>query len=76
MIKQLNPPIPLNTPKGDGLAHFLIDYGPEYNLIWTVFIDVTGECWSFQNPEIRSIKNITLGRIIEKDNHKSKMECH
>lgn len=76
MIKQLNPPIPLKTPRGNGLAHFLIDYGPEYNLIWTVFIDGTGECWSFQNPEIRAIKNITLGRIIEKNNHKIQMECH
>jgi len=64
-ILQLNPPIPMNTPKGAGLAHLLLDYGPEYNLIWTVFINQTGECWSFQNPEIRACKNITLGRMNE-----------
>ena len=64
MILQLNPPIPLSTPKGKGLAHFLIDYGMESNLIWTVFIDATGEIWSFQNSEVRAQKNITMGRIL------------
>ncbi len=60
---QLNPPIPLSTPRGNGLAHFVIDYGPEHNLIWTVFLDDSGECWSFSNPEIRAQKNITMGRL-------------
>jgi hypothetical protein len=58
---QLNPPIPVFTPKGEGLAHVLIDYGPEYNLMWVVFQD-TGECWTWQNSEVRAQKNITLGR--------------
>ena len=58
---QLNPPIPVFTPKGNGYAHVLIDYGPEYNLMWVVFQD-TGECWTWQNSEIRAQKNITLGR--------------
>jgi hypothetical protein len=62
MILQLNPAIPVSTPKGKGLAHFLIDYGMESNLIWTVFIDETGEIWSFQNHEVRAQKNITMGR--------------
>jgi hypothetical protein len=61
-VIQLNPPLPLDTPKGKGLAHFLIDYGPESHLMWTVFLDATGECWTFQNPEIRASKNISLGR--------------
>ncbi len=65
MILQLNPPIFLQTPKGEGLCHFLIDYGPEDNLYWTVFITETGECWTFSNPEIRACKNITLGRRLE-----------
>jgi len=62
MILRLDPPIPITSPKGHGLAHFLIDYGAEHNLIWTVFLDETGECWSFQNTEIRAQKNITMGR--------------
>lgn len=59
---QLNPPLPVNTPRGTGLAHFLIDYGLEHDLVWVVFIDDTGECWSFPNPQIRAQKNITMGR--------------
>ena len=51
MLLQLNPPIPLVTPKGKGFAHLVVDYGQEHDLIWTVFIDETGECWSFRNQE-------------------------
>jgi len=64
MILQLNPPIPVITPKGKGFAHLVIDYGPEHNLLWTVFIDKTGECWTYENKEIRSQENVTLGRSI------------
>ena len=63
MILQLNPPIPVITPKGEGIAHFLIDYGIEDNLYWVVFIHETGECWTYDNPQIRACKNITLGRL-------------
>jgi len=66
MIVQLNPPIPLQTPRGNGLAHFLIDYGIEHNLMWVIFINETGECWTYQNSEIRAEKNITIGRTFEK----------
>lgn len=67
MMIQLNPPLPMNTPKGEGLAHVLIDYGPEDNLYWVVFITATGECWTFGNPQIRACKNITLGRMLGDD---------
>ena len=62
MILQLNPPIPMTTPKGDGLAHFVIDYSAEFDLHWVIFIDATGECWTFSNKEVRAQKNRTLGR--------------
>lgn len=60
---QLNPPLPLNTPKGEGFAHLVIDYGPESDLYWTVLITQTGEIWTFSNREVRASKNITLGRV-------------
>jgi hypothetical protein len=63
MILQLNPLIPVETPKGPGMAHLVIDYGPEHNLFWVVFIDATGECWTYPNMDIRAQKNITLGRV-------------
>jgi hypothetical protein len=65
LLLQLNPPLPLQTPKGEGIAHFLIDYSVEDNLYWVVFINETGECWTFSNLEIRACKNITLGRFCD-----------
>ena len=58
---QLNPPLPVVTPKGKALAHVLIDYGPEADLIWICFQD-TGEIWCWQNQEVRAGKNITFQR--------------
>lgn len=65
-LLQLNPPIPLETPRGSALAHVLIDYGPEYNLMWVCFGDDDGQCWTWPNNKVRAQKNITLDRIIEK----------
>lgn len=54
MVLQLNPPIPMKTPKGTGLAHFLIDYSPQYQLYWVVFLDNTGQCFTFSNEDVLS----------------------
>lgn len=62
MITQLNPPIPMSTPKGEGQAAFLIDYGIEHDLYWVVFIDDSRECWTFSNRDIRLQPNLTIGR--------------
>ena len=62
MITRLDPPMPIMTPKGRGLAHFLIDYGPEHDLMWVCFQDDTGECWTWENSDIRARVNQTLGR--------------
>jgi hypothetical protein len=64
MILQLDPPICLHTPKGKGFAHFLIDYGIETHLFYVVFLNETGECWTFANPEIRIENNPTIGRYV------------
>ena len=62
MIVQLDPPLPMTTPKGSGLAHFLIDYGAETHLMWVVFLDADGSCWTVPNPEIRMAPNWSMGR--------------
>lgn len=67
MIIQLNSYVPLITPKGKAMAHFLINPGMEYHLQWVCFIDETGECWTFQNPDIRLQNNITMNRISDID---------
>ena len=61
MMTQLNPALPVITPKGKGIAHIVIDYGVEADLIWVVFQD-NGECWSWRNQDIRAERNITYGR--------------
>ena len=55
-VTRLDPPIPLVTSKGFGVAHFLIDYGMEHDLFWVVFLQ-NGECWTFPNDQIRACKN-------------------
>lgn len=60
MMLQLNPPIPLQTPKGSAWATAMIDYGPQWDLMWVTFVEATGECWTFRNPEIRQGKNYTF----------------
>ncbi|MEO8559988.1 MAG: hypothetical protein ABI439_13050 [Rhodospirillales bacterium] len=59
---QLDPPIPVDTPKGSAMAVILLDYGPDYDLMWVTFADATGECWTWKNSDIRGVKNSSLGR--------------
>ena len=54
-------------PEGEGFAHFLIDYGPESDLYWTIFVTDTGEIWTYANKHVRASKNITLGRTLSKE---------
>lgn len=61
MILQLQPTIWLKTAKGTGLAHFIIDYGEEHDILWGICMDDTGEWWWLANPEVRGLKNISLG---------------
>lgn len=62
MITQLNPPLPLITPKGKAWAHLVIDYSQEHDLFWVCFQDDTGECWTWSNKDVRMQPNLTLGR--------------
>ncbi len=65
MITQLNPPLPLVTPRGTGWAHLVIDYGQEHDLLWVVFLDAGGACWTFGNRDVRMVTNVTMGRTKE-----------
>lgn len=62
MLTQLNPPLPLITPKGKAWAHIVIDYGQEHDLLWVCFQDDTGECWTWSNREVKIQDNLTMGR--------------
>jgi len=62
MFTQLNPSIPMETPKGRGLAIAVIDYGLEHSLLWVVAIDATREVWCVPNADVRMQKNWSAGR--------------
>lgn len=61
-MTRLEPPLPLDTPKGPAWAHFAIHSGAEHHIYWVVFLDADGACWTFENPDIRMQHNNTLGR--------------
>lgn len=62
MIIQCDPLVPLETPKGPAMAHFLIDFGIEHSLQFVCFVDETGECWTFNQQDVRLQHNLTQGR--------------
>jgi hypothetical protein len=62
MMLQLDPTIPMMTPRGSGYALFVVDYSQEHHLMWVVALDDGGEIWMFENPEVRVQSNFTLGR--------------
>jgi hypothetical protein len=62
MMLQLDPTIPMMTPRGSGYALFVVDYSQEHHLMWVVALDEGGEIWMFENPDIRVQSNFTLGR--------------
>lgn len=50
---QLNPPIRVHTPKGEGFARILLDYGPDLNTVWIVSLFNTGATFHVDSAEIR-----------------------
>lgn len=61
MILQLNPAITLYTPRGEGRAVLVIDYGPDDDLLWVVFLKSSRACFAFRNSEVRAVENLSLG---------------
>jgi hypothetical protein len=59
---QLNPQVPLITPKGKAWAIAILDYSQEHDLMWVCFQDDTGECWTWRNKDIKIQNNVTIGR--------------
>lgn len=66
-ILQLDPLIPLETPRGKAMAHLVIDNGAEHFLEFVTFIDETGECWIYRNDQIRLQRNETARPSIKKE---------
>lgn len=56
---QLNPPLVVSTPLGDGWAHVMIDYGPQTNPVFTVELE-SGDFKSFTTEQLKSCGNKTF----------------
>ena len=57
----------VQTPKGDGIVWYLIDYGHETDTIYTIILD-NGEIWQYPAKSIKVKSNITFGREVKTDN--------
>lgn len=62
MHLRLEPMVPLLTPRGKGWAWMVTDRSQDHSFEWSVWMDDTGECWTFRNEEVRIQRNITMGR--------------
>ena len=62
MITRIDPPIPLQTPRGFAYAHFLDDCGDERDAMWVCFCD-DGQIWWVPNSQVRACRNFSLGRL-------------
>lgn len=58
---QLNPSIPVNTPKGDGEAILVIDYGIDVNTVWCVRFE-GGKILHFYSDDIKIYGNPMNGK--------------
>lgn len=61
MMLQLNPPIWVQTPLGEGDALVLIDYGPNLNTVWLVHLFEDGRAMHFDSSDIWVMGNLMYG---------------
>ena len=74
MLLQLNPPLWVNTPLGEGHALVLIDYGPSINTVWLVHLFDSGKVTHVDSSEVRVMGNAMWG--IPHPEQPTRMEQH
>lgn len=74
MLLQLNPPLWVTTPLGEGHALVLIDYGPSINTVWLVHLFDTGKVTHVDSSEVRVMGNAMWG--IPHPEQPTRMEQH
>ena len=60
-LLQINPQIWVQTPLGDGLAVFLIDYGIGHNTCWIVALEKDGQIKHFDSNDVKVCFDYTYG---------------
>ena len=58
---QLNPPIHVLTPLGEGDTLLIIDYGCHLNTVWVVWLFDEGRVSHFDSSDIRVTGNLMYG---------------
>ena len=61
MMLQLNPPIHVLTPLGEGDTLLIIDYGCHVNSVWVVWLFDEGKVAHFDSSDIRVMGNLMYG---------------
>lgn len=61
MMLQLNPPIHVMTPKGEGDALLIIDYNCHVNTVWVVWQFDDGSVIHVDSSDIRVMGNAMYG---------------
>ena len=61
MMMQLNPALPVDTPRGPAYAHMVIDYSQEHYVLFVCFLCDTGECWVLPNRDVKLQMNVSMG---------------
>ncbi len=67
VVSRCDPPLPLDTPHGPGLAHWRIERGIEAETAYEVWItsgEHAGEIWEFGQTVLRAQSNVTAGRVV------------
>ncbi|WP_160169047.1 hypothetical protein [Bradyrhizobium sp. Ai1a-2] len=64
-VHELREALWVDTPKGEALVKFLVDRGIDSDNEWICVVNDTGEIWSFNNRDIRAVKNYTVGRLCD-----------
>lgn len=70
MILQLNPSILVETPLGQGMALFIIDYGMHQNTCWVVALSKDGVIKHFDCNDVIISTNFTYRmNLMRNSNH-------
>lgn len=62
MILQLNPQIPVYTPRGEAVAIGWIDYSEDHDLFWVCALNESRQVWIVNNKDVRIAENPTMDR--------------
>ena len=57
----------VTTPFGDGVALFIVDYGPHENTVWCVALETDGVIKHFSSEQIKMCYNHTFGINVNKN---------